>query len=96
MIDRSPTCFPIRNLATAIWMPTGNWGDLASDERWKLITPRMAFDDSTGFANFAFLEPDGRLRIHFNPGTRYTNSAEGMMLLQFPGPSDGIGDVNPG
>lgn len=61
----------------------GNWGDLASDERWKSITPRMALTHSTGFANFAFLEPDGRLRIHFDPGTRYAYSGEGMMLLQF-------------
>lgn len=61
----------------------GNWGDLASDDRWKAITPRMALNHSTGFANFAFLEPDGRLRIHFDPGTRYAYSGEGIMLLQF-------------
>jgi hypothetical protein len=77
-------------------MPTGNWGDLASDERRKLTTPRMALNHSTGFANFAFLEPDGRLRTYFHPGKRYANSAEGTMLLQFPGSSNGIGDVNPG
>ena len=41
----------------------GHWGDLASDERWRSITPRMALNHSTGFANFAFLEPDGRLRM---------------------------------
>ena len=61
----------------------GNWGDLASDDRWKSITPRMVLTHSTGFANFAFLEPDRRLRIHFDPGTRYAYSGEGMMLLQF-------------
>ncbi len=61
----------------------GNWGDLVSDDRWRLITPRMVLTHSTGFANFAFLEPDGRLRIHFDPGTRYAYSGEGMMLLQF-------------
>lgn len=61
----------------------GKWGDLASDQRWRTITPRMALNHSTGFANFAFLEPDGRLRIHFTPGTRYAYSGEGVMLLQF-------------
>lgn len=61
----------------------GNWGDLGSDDRWKSITPRMVLTHSTGFANFAFLEPDRRLRIHFDPGTRYAYSGEGMMLLQF-------------
>ena len=61
----------------------GNWGDLKDDERWRTITPRMTLAHSTGFANFAFLEPDHRLRIHFAPGTRYAYSGEGMMLLQF-------------
>ncbi|MHA3790615.1 beta-lactamase family protein [Sphingomonas sp. YL-JM2C] len=61
----------------------GHWGDLAGDDRWKAITPRMAMTHSTGFANFAFLEPDGKLRIHFDPGTRFSYSGEGIMLLQF-------------
>lgn len=61
----------------------GNWGDLAGDDRWKLITPRMAMTHSTGFANFAFLEPDEKLRIHFDPGSRFSYSGEGIMLLQF-------------
>ena len=61
----------------------GNWGDLAADERWRTITPRMTLNHATGFANFAFLEPDKRLRIHFQPGTHYGYSGEGMMLLQF-------------
>lgn len=61
----------------------GNWGDLADDPRWKLITPRMVLNHSTGFANFSFLEPDQKLRIHFTPGSRYAYSGEGIMLLQF-------------
>jgi CubicO group peptidase (beta-lactamase class C family) len=61
----------------------GSWGDLNGNDRWQSITPRMILTHSTGFANFAFLEPDRRLRIHFDPGTRYAYSGEGMMLLQF-------------
>ena len=61
----------------------GNWGDLAGDERWKRITPRHILTHSTGFANFAFIEPDGKLKFHFDPGARYAYSGEGMMLLQF-------------
>lgn len=61
----------------------GNWGDLAGDERWRRITPRMILTHSTGFANYAFLEPDGKLRLHFDPGTRYAYSGEGIILLQF-------------
>jgi CubicO group peptidase (beta-lactamase class C family) len=61
----------------------GNWGDLAGDERWRKITARHVLTHSTGFANFAFLEPDGKLRLHFDPGTRYAYSGEGISLLQF-------------
>ena len=68
----------------------GNWGDLAGDERWRKITPRNVLNHSTGFANFHFLEPDEKLRIHFDPGSRYSYSGEGMMLLQF-GVEKGLG-----
>ncbi len=68
----------------------GNWGDLAGDERWRTITPRMVLNHSTGFANFAFLEPDGKLRIHFDPGSRYGYSGEGISLLQFALDENGL------
>ena len=59
------------------------WVDLAGDERWRSITARHALTHSVGFANFAFVEPDGKLRFHFDPGARYAYSGEGMILLQF-------------
>ena len=59
------------------------WSDLAGDERWRSITARHALTHSVGFANFAFVEPDGKLRFHFDPGARYAYSGEGMILLQF-------------
>lgn len=61
----------------------GNWGDLAGDDRWRAITPRMVLNHSTGFANFSFLEPEGKLQMHFTPGSRYGYSGEGILLLQF-------------
>ncbi len=61
----------------------GSWGDLADDPRWQRVTPRHALNHATGFANFHFLEPDGKLRFHFEPGSRYAYSGEGVMLLQF-------------
>lgn len=61
----------------------GPYKDLAGDPRWRKITPRMALTHSTGFANFAFIEPDRKLRIHFEPGTKYSYSGEGLILLQF-------------
>jgi CubicO group peptidase (beta-lactamase class C family) len=61
----------------------GPYRDLAGDPRWKRITARMVLTHSTGFANFWFVEPDNKLRIHFDPGTQYSYSGEGMILLQF-------------
>ena len=61
----------------------GPYRDLAGDERSRTITARMALTHSTGFHNFWFIEPDQKLRIHFDPGSRYSYSGEGFSLLQF-------------
>jgi len=61
----------------------GPYKDLAEDPRWERITPRMCLMHSTGFSNFWFAEPDQKLRIHFDPGTRFSYSGEGFILLQF-------------
>jgi len=57
--------------------------DLASDERWRKITPRMLLSHTAGFANFVALEPDWKMHLHFEPGTRYAYSGDGINLLQF-------------
>ena len=59
------------------------WSDLAGDDRWRKLTPRILLTHSPGFANFGFLEPDGKLRFHFDPGARYAYSGDGIILLQF-------------
>ena len=61
----------------------GPYKDLADDPRWETITPRMCLDHTTGFSNFWFIEPDQKLHIHFQPGTRFSYSGEGFILLQF-------------
>ncbi len=61
----------------------GPFKDLAGDPRWEKITPRMCLTHSTGFSNFWFIEPDQKLRIHFEPGTHFSYSGEGFSLLQF-------------
>ncbi|MFC0251638.1 serine hydrolase domain-containing protein [Massilia consociata] len=59
------------------------WQHLQGDERWRKLTPRILLTHSAGFSNFGFLEPDGKLRFHFDPGARYAYSGDGMILLQF-------------
>ena len=59
------------------------WEHLGGDERWRKLTPRILLTHSAGFSNFGFLEPDGKLRFHFDPGSHYAYSGDGMILLQF-------------
>ncbi len=59
-----------------------NYADLADDSRYKLITARMLLSHSSGFANWRSMEEDRKLRIHFEPGSRYAYSGEGIDLLQ--------------
>jgi len=57
--------------------------DLASDERHKLITTRMLLSHTAGFPNWRWLNPDEKLDIKFQPGSRYAYSGEGINLAQF-------------
>jgi CubicO group peptidase (beta-lactamase class C family) len=59
-----------------------DYGDIAGDDRWKALTPRILLTHSSGLANFRWLEEDGRLQFHFEPGTRYGYSGEGFYILQ--------------
>ncbi len=61
----------------------GPYTDLAGDDRWRMLTIRRLLDHSSGFANYAALEPDHKLRFHWDPGTRYAYSGEGIVLAQF-------------
>lgn len=59
-----------------------DYADLADDERWRALTPRFVLGHTTGFANFRWLEEDGKLRFHYPPGARYGYSGEGFYVLQ--------------
>lgn len=56
--------------------------DLVRDPRYATITPRMLLSHSSGLANFAALEPDKKMHLHFVPGTRFAYSGDGINLMQ--------------
>ena len=56
--------------------------DLAGDVRWRRITARHLLSHTSGLANFAALEPDGKMKLHWEPGTRFGYSGEGLNLMQ--------------
>jgi CubicO group peptidase (beta-lactamase class C family) len=58
------------------------YADLKGDDRYKQITARTALSHSIGFPNWRFLTEDGKLSIMFPPGTRFSYSGEGIVLLQ--------------
>ncbi|MBL7700155.1 MAG: beta-lactamase family protein [Chitinophagaceae bacterium] len=59
-----------------------DYSDLKADSTYRKITARMCLDHTTGFANWRFFEPDRKLRIHNEPGSRYSYSGEGLVYLQ--------------
>lgn len=61
----------------------GDWSSLEGDEQWRLLTPRMLLNHSSGLANLRWFEPDNNMSFHFTPGTAYAYSGEGFYLLQF-------------
>jgi serine-type D-Ala-D-Ala carboxypeptidase/endopeptidase len=59
-----------------------NYAELEGDERYKMITARMCLSHTSGLPNWRWIEDDRRLKIKFEPGTRYSYSGEAMFLLQ--------------
>ncbi|MBC7928865.1 MAG: beta-lactamase family protein [Bryobacteraceae bacterium] len=64
---------PYRETASAIVQESG----------WPEVTPRMLLAHTSGLLNFAFLEPDKKMHLHFKPGSKYGYSGEGINLVQF-------------
>lgn len=59
------------------------YSDLKGDPRTAKLTLRILLDHTTGFNNFRFFEDDHKLRFHYDPGTHYGYSGEGINLAQF-------------
>lgn len=56
--------------------------EIAYDERYKLMTARHVLSHQTGLPNWSYMEPDGKLRLKFTPGTGYGYSGEGFEYLK--------------
>jgi D-alanyl-D-alanine-carboxypeptidase/D-alanyl-D-alanine-endopeptidase len=56
--------------------------DLRNDARYQRITARMSMSHTTGLPGWRWYEPDQKLHIHFEPGSQFSYSGEGMTLLQ--------------
>lgn len=56
---------------------------IVSEPDWPLVTPRMLLSHTSGLLNFAYLEPDKKLHLHFKPGSKFSYSGEGINLVQF-------------
>ena len=59
------------------------YADLKDDPRTARLTLRILLSHTTGFANFRAFEDDHKLHIHYDPGTHYGYSGEGINLAQF-------------
>ena len=56
--------------------------DIAYDERYKLMTAKHVLTHRTGFPNWRYMNPDGKLDLKFTPGTAYNYSGEGFEYLK--------------
>ncbi len=57
--------------------------ELVKDPRWLKVTPRMLLAHTSGLWNFATIEPDKKMRLHFEPGSQFWYSGEGLNVVQF-------------
>jgi CubicO group peptidase (beta-lactamase class C family) len=56
---------------------------IVHDPLWVTVTPRMCLSHTSGLANFATQEADGKMRLRFKPGSQFLYSGEGINLVQF-------------
>lgn len=59
-----------------------NYADLKNDSLYRKITASMCLAHTCGFNNWRWYEPDQKLRVRFEPGSKYSYSGEGLVYLQ--------------
>lgn len=60
-----------------------DYTSLKDEKQYEKITARHCLGHSSGFANWRWYEPDQKLHVHFEPGSQYSYSGEGLCYLQF-------------
>ncbi len=73
---------PIADLLPRPLPEYDDYHDLVADPRWQALNMWTLLTHTSGFANFRWLEDDGKLRFHYEPGTRYGYSGEGFYIAQ--------------
>ena len=73
---------PVQEYLTKPLPEYPNYRDLAGNSRYERITARMLLSHTSGLPNWRSLEDDRKLHIHFDPGSKYAYSGEGIDLLQ--------------
>lgn len=71
---------PIYEYEPKVWHE--DFKELKNYPKYTKITARMCLDHTSGLPNWRWFEPDEKLRIKFEPGTRYSYSGEGLTYLQ--------------
>ncbi|WP_286964946.1 serine hydrolase domain-containing protein [Flavobacterium sp. UBA4854] len=71
---------PIYEYDFKVWHE--DFRELKSYPEYKKITARMCLDHTSGLPNWRWFESDEKLKIKFEPGTRYSYSGEGLTYLQ--------------
>ena len=56
--------------------------DIEHDDRYKLITAKLVLTHRTGFPNWRWMNPDGKLNLRFPPDSTYGYSGEGFEYLK--------------
>ncbi|MDC6386251.1 DUF4870 domain-containing protein [Flagellimonas taeanensis] len=59
-----------------------DFSDLKEDSLYPKITARMCLDHTTGFKNYRWFEDDQKLKVNWEPGTKFGYSGEGLIYLQ--------------